>query len=230
VIVGIALSTLHQSSLGSLFLIMPYRLHPLWYSPILPVLFFVSAVALGLMMVIFENHFTAYLYRRKPETEQLGPLGAAARWVLILYLALRFGDLAARGQLHYLVSGTWQAKTFWGEIILMAMVPLVLLSVPQFQRQRNWQWATAATVVSGIVLNRIDVGGLVDLSRGSPLYLPRWTEIAVSLGIVAAATLVFLFMIEHSKFGRSGPLIPKLTRESWRSFRRWIPLGSAVPG
>jgi len=203
--VGIALSTLHQSSLGSLFLIMPYRLHPLWYSPILPVLFFVSAVALGLMMVIFENHFTAYLYRRKPETEQLGPLGAAARWVLILYLALRFGDLAARGQLHYLVSGTWQAKTFWGEIILMAMVPLVLLSVPQFQRQRNWQWATAATVVSGIVLNRIDVGGLVDLSRGSPLYLPRWTEIAVSLGIVAAATLVFLFMIEHFKVWQERP-------------------------
>src|SRR5208282_3110451 len=67
VVVGIALSTLHQSSLGSLFLIMPYRLHPLWHTPILPVLFFLSAVGLGLMMVVFESQFTAYLYRRKPE-------------------------------------------------------------------------------------------------------------------------------------------------------------------
>jgi Ni/Fe-hydrogenase subunit HybB-like protein len=89
VIVGIGLSTLHQSSLGSLFLIMPYRLHPLWYSPILPLLFLVSAIALGMMMVTFESHFTAYLYHRKGETEALASLGGAARWVLLLYLAIR---------------------------------------------------------------------------------------------------------------------------------------------
>ena len=84
VLLGIGLSTLHQSSLGSLFLIMPYRLHPLWYSPILPLLFLVSAIGLGMMMVMFESHLTAYLYRRKPETEVLaslrwrGPLGTDA--------------------------------------------------------------------------------------------------------------------------------------------------------
>jgi Ni/Fe-hydrogenase subunit HybB-like protein len=209
VILGVALSTLHQSSLGSLFLIMPYRLHPLWYSPLLPVLFLVSAVGLGLMMVIFESHFTAYLYRRKPETGLLGPLGSAARWALILYLALRFGDLAVRGQLHYLVGGAWQVKAFWGEIALLAIIPLVLLSTPQFQRERNWQWATAAIAVTGVVLNRIDVGGLVDLSRGNRLYVPEWTELAVSLGIVAAATLVFLFMIEHFKIWETRPVDPE---------------------
>ena len=78
-IVGIGLSTLHQSSLGSLFLIMPYRLHPLWYSPILPMLFLISAIALGLMMVMFESHFTAYLYRRKPETRAAGVAWPALR-------------------------------------------------------------------------------------------------------------------------------------------------------
>ena len=220
VILGIALSTLHQSSLGSLFLIMPYRLHPLWYSPILPVLFFVSAVGLGLMMVIFESHFTAYLYRRKPETGLLGPLGAAARWVLIIYLALRFGDLAVRGQLHYLVGGEWQVKVFWFEIAVMAIIPLVLLSTPQFQRRGNWQWATAAIAVSGVVLNRIDVGGLVDLSRGNRLYLPDWTEIAVSLAIVAAATLVFLFMIEHFKVWEKRPADPEADPRKLPEFRR----------
>ncbi len=209
VVLGIALSTLHQSSLGSLFLIMPYRLFPLWYSPILPVLFFVSAIALGLMMVILESHFTAYLYRRKSETALMSPLGEAAGWVLILYLALRFGDLAYRGQLHYLAASAWQVKLFWAEIAVMAILPLVLLWRPQFRQSRNWQWTTAAIATTGIVMNRIDVGGLADLSRGGSLYLPEWTEIAISLGIVAAATLVFLFMAEHFRVWEKRPSDPQ---------------------
>ncbi len=208
VILGIALSTLHQSSLGSLFLIMPYRLFPLWYSPILPVLFFVSAVGLGLLMVIFESHFTAYLYRRKPETHLMTPLGVAARWVLILYVVLRFGDLTVRGQLHDLLGGQGQVKLFWVEMALMIVIPLILLFTPQFRDRTNWQWATAAIGVSGIVLNRIDVGGLADLSRGTRLYIPEWTEIVVSLGIVAAATLVFLVTIEHFRVWERRPADP----------------------
>ena len=208
VILGIMLSTLHQSSLGSLFLIMPYRLHPLWYSPILPVLFFVSAVALGLMMVIFESHFTAYLYRRKPETELMSSLGAAARWVLIVYLVLRFGDLALRVNWRYLVARGGLTGLFWIEIAFLALIPLALLFMPQFRRQTNWQWSTAAIGVFGIVLNRIDVGGLADLSRGNRLYLPAWSEFAVSLGIVAAAMLVFLFTIEHFKVWEKRPSDP----------------------
>jgi Ni/Fe-hydrogenase subunit HybB-like protein len=208
VVLGIALSTLHQSSLGSLFLIMPYRLHPLWYSPILPVLFFTSAVGLGLLMVIFESHFTAYLYRRKPETKLMGPLGAAAGWVLVIYLALRFGDLAIRGQLHDLTGGGWLTGLFWVEIALLALIPLALLIAPQFRVQGAWQWAAAAIGVLGVVLNRIDVGGLADLSRGNRLYVPAWTEFAVTLGIVAAATLVFLFMIEHFKIWEERPADP----------------------
>ncbi len=209
VILGVALSTLHQSSLGSLFLIMPYRLYPLWYSPLLPVLFFISAVALGLMMVILESHVTAYLYRRKPETGLLAPLGAATRWVLAVYVAARFGDLAARGQLHYLASGAWQAKLFWLELALMAILPLALMSATRFRRQAGWQGAAAAIGVAGVVLNRIDVGGLADIGRGGPLYAPKWTEIAVSLGIVAAATLAFLFMIEHFRVWESRPADPE---------------------
>ena len=209
VILGIALSTLHQSSLGSLFLIMPYRLYPLWYSPILPVLFFISAVALGLMMVILESHVTAYLYRRKPETSLMAPLGTAARWVLGLYLALRFVDLARRGQLHYLVASAWQVKLFWCELAVMVLIPLILMSTSQFKKRASWQWTAAAIGVTGVVLNRIDVGGLADLSRGGALYFPQWTEIAVSLGIVAAATLVFLFMIEHFRVWESRPADPQ---------------------
>lgn len=209
VIIGIALSTLHQSSLGSLFLIMPYRLHPLWYSPVLPVLFFVSAVGLGLQMVTFESHFSAYFYRRKPETQLLSPLGVAARWVLLLYLALRFGDLAVRHQLHHLLGREWQVKMFWAEVALMAVIPVVLSFVSGLDRKRHWQWATAAIGVAGVVLNRIDVGGLIDLSRGGRFYSPTWPEIATSLGIVAAATLVFLFVVEHFRIWEERPADPQ---------------------
>ena len=209
VILGIGLSTLHQSSLGSLFLIMPYHLHPLWYSPLLPLLFLVSAIALGLMMVMFESHFTAYVYQRKPETEVLAGFAGAARWILLLYLALRFGDLAARGRLGDLVSGQWQAWMFWFEMTVMAIGPIILLSLPRIRRARAGQWTVAALGVSGVVLNRIDVGGLVHMGRGQGFYVPAWTEIAVSAGVVSAAVLAFLFMVERFRVWHERPADPE---------------------
>lgn len=209
VIAGIGLSTLHQSSLGSLFLIMPFRLHPLWYTPLLPLLFLVSAIALGMMMVTFESHTTAWLYRRKPETEALASLGGAARWVLLLYLAIRFGDLAARGELRQFAIPSWHQALFWFEICAMAIAPAVLLSVGRVRRSRGGQWAAAGLGISGVVLNRIDVGGLAHLTRGNPIYLPAWTEVAISAGVVAAATLVFLFMVERFHVWEQRPADPR---------------------
>lgn len=209
VILGIGLSTLHQSSLGSLFLIMPYHLHPLWYSPLLPLLFLVSAIGLGLMMVMFESHFTAHVYRRKPETEVLAALGGAARWVLLGYLALRFGDLAARGQLGHLLGTEWQVKMFWFEIAIAAIVPAALLFLPRIRRTRAGQWTVAALGVFGVVLNRINVGGLVHSGRGTVFYVPAWTEFAISAGVVAAATLVFLFMLERFRIWEQRPADPE---------------------
>lgn len=208
VIVGIGLSTLHQSSLGSLFLIMPGHLHPLWYTPLLPLLFLISAIALGLMMVMFESHTTAWLYLRKPETVLLGEFGGAARWVLLAYLALRFGDLAARGRLPYLWGAEWQVKMFWFEIAMMAVIPATLLSLSRFRRTRAGQWWAAALGVLGVVLNRIDVGGLAHIGRGRSLYLPAWTELAISAGIVSAAALAFLFLVERFHVWETRPADP----------------------
>ena len=208
VILGIGLSTLHQSSLGSLFLIMPYRLHPLWYSPILPLLFLISAIALGMMMVTFESHFTAYLYHRKGETEALASLGGAARWVLLPYLAIRFGDLAVRGKLGVLAAYDWRVGMFWLEIGTMAVVPLILFSIPRTRGTRGGQWAAAGVGIFGIVLNRIDVGGLIHVGSRSELYLPSWTEVVISSGVVSAAALAFLFMMERFRVWERRPVDP----------------------
>jgi len=204
VILGIGLSTLHQSSLGSLFLIMPYRLHPLWYSPILPVLFLVSAVGLGMMMVMFESHSTAYLYHRKPETEALASLAGGARWVLLLYAITRLADLAASGRYRHLLSG-WHAVLFWFEICAMALVPAVLLCMPAVRRARGGQWAAASLGVFGVVLNRIDTGGLAHVGMHGQAYFPAWTEVAVSAGVVSAAVLAFLFLVERFRVWEQRP-------------------------
>jgi Ni/Fe-hydrogenase subunit HybB-like protein len=208
VLLGVGLSTLHQSSLGSLFLIMPYRLHPLWYSPILPLMFLVSAIALGMMMVILESHVTAYLYRRKPETEVLAPLASATRWVLLLYLALRFGDLIARGQTRYLAEASGYTYLFWFECCVMALVPLVLLWLPRLRNSTNGQAAIAGVAVFGVVFNRIDTGGLAHLRANGSLYIPSWTEISISVGIVSGAVLLFLFMMEHFHVWEKRPADP----------------------
>ena len=208
VLVGIGLSTLHQSSLGSLFLIMPYRVYPLWYSPILPLLFLVSAIALGIMMVTFESHTTAFLYRRKPETEILAPFAGAARWVLILYLVLRFGDLILRGQAHWLVAPGIYTFLFWFEICVLAVIPLVLLSIPRVRYSSEGQWILAAVGVFGVVFNRLDTGGLAHLRPGGQFYVPSWTEISISVGIVSAAALLFLFIMERCHIWEQRPVDP----------------------
>ena len=209
VIAGIALSTLHQSSLGSLFLIMPHHLHPLWYTPLLPVLFFVSAVGLGLTMVMFESHTTAYLYHRKPEAGLMEKFGAAARWVLLGYGVLRFADLAFRGQIGALASWNWRVGWFIAELAIMVLIPVVLLSIPRVRRSKTGQWTAAGFGVAGVVFNRINVGGLMHQARGETLYVPAWTEIAISAGVVAAAVLVFLYFIERFKVWEERPVDPQ---------------------
>ncbi|MGA3126242.1 MAG: NrfD/PsrC family molybdoenzyme membrane anchor subunit [Candidatus Korobacteraceae bacterium] len=208
VILGIGLSTLHQSSLGSLFLIMPYRLHPLWYSPILPVMFLISAIGLGLSMVIFESHFTAYFYHRKPEINLLASLGSACRWVLVIYLAVRIGDLIVRRQASLLLISNWRTALFWFEILVMACIPIALFSFSRIRHSRAGQWTAATFVVCGIVLNRIDIGGVAHLRPDGAFYLPSWTELAISVGVVSAAVLAFLFIVEHFKVWEERPADP----------------------
>jgi Ni/Fe-hydrogenase subunit HybB-like protein len=208
VIVGIGLSSLHQSSLGSLFLLMPYRLHPLWYSPILPVMFLISAIGLGLSMVIFESHLTAYLYRRKPETDLLASFGSACRWVLTVYVIVRIADLFVRRQAALLLIGDWRTGLFWFEIMVMAFIPIALFSFSRVRHSRAGQWTAATFAVCGIVLNRIDVGGVAHPRPDGAFYLPSWTEIAISVGVVSTAVLVFLFVIEHFKVWEERPADP----------------------
>lgn len=199
VIVGIMLSTLHQSSLGTLFLIMPFRLHPLWYSPLLPLLFFISAIGLGMGMVCLESLISSWLYKREPERHLLSGLGKAARWVLSLYLVLRVGDLALRGQLGYVFEGSWEGLFFLFEITLCAIFPIAVFSITKARESVVGVGFGAVSIVLGVVVNRLAVGGIATLTATGSRYVPSWMEITISAGVVSGAALAFLFFVEYFK-------------------------------
>lgn len=196
VIAGIVLSTLHQSSLGSLFLIAPHRVHPLWYSPILWILFFVSAVGLGLMMVTLESFVSAWLFGHKVRMDLIGGLGKAASAVLFLYGGLRIGDLAWRGELGAAVDGSFLGGLFLFELAIGAVIPAVLLAVPRLRASGRWVGAAAVLTVFGIMGYRFNLS-IVAFHRPDVMsYFPTLVEVGVSLGIVAGAGLLFIFFVE----------------------------------
>lgn len=197
VIAGIVLSTLHQSSLGSLFLITPSRTHPLWYSPIIWILFLVSAVALGLMVVTAESFFSAWFFGHKPRIDLLSGLGKAASVVLLIYAGLRLGDLALRGLLGTAFDGSWQAWLFLIELSLSALIPAALLLFRWVRTSAAGLGICAGMTMLGMIGYRFDVS-VVAFLRRMP-YFPSWTELAVSFGIVAGAMLVFIFFVEKLK-------------------------------
>lgn len=199
VISGIALSTLHQSSLGSLLLIMPFRVHELWYSPILPVLFFVSAAALGLMMVTLEGLFSAFLYRHQIKLELFSGLGKAAAVLLWLFLGIRVADLALRGVLPGALDGSWQSVLFLAEIAISTVIPAILLSLPSARNSLAGLSTASTLTVFGMILHRLSASVIAVERPGGVSYFPSWVELAISVGIVSGLGLVFLFFTENLK-------------------------------
>jgi Ni/Fe-hydrogenase subunit HybB-like protein len=199
VIAGIVLSTLHQSSLGSLFLVMPHRLHPLWYSPIIYIQFFVSAVALGMMMVTLESLLSGFFFRHKIRTDLLSKLGVAASIVLSLYVVIRVGDLAVRGVLASHLDGSWQSMLFLAELVVSALGPAVLLGIRRVRTSVVGLAVCSVAVVLGMVWHRLDVA-IIAIDRPAGMgYFPSWMEFLVSFGVISAAVLAYLFLVERLK-------------------------------
>lgn len=205
VIAGIVLSTLHQSSLGSLFLIMPHRVHPLWYSPLIPVMFFVSAIAAGIMALILEGFLAQVLFNRRPEEELLSRLGKIGAFVLWLYLVVRLGDLITRGVLPGGLDGSWQSMLFAAEIGLGGILPALLLSFPGIRARPAGLITAAGLGAAGIVSQRISLSMLTMNLPNGAAYFPAPAEIVIAFAIPAAAGLIYLFFMENLAVQPEGP-------------------------
>jgi Ni/Fe-hydrogenase subunit HybB-like protein len=197
VIVGVLLSTLHQSSLGSLFLIVPTKLHPYWYSPLLPVLFFVSAVSVGMAMVIFESNLSSRAFGKEIEMPLLEVLGRAMAVALAIYGLLRFEDLWGRGALSHLREPSTETVLFLLEITLGLLIPLPLLLFRKIREDRDSLFAVAVLVITGFLLNRMNVS-ITGMEASSGVhYFPRWTEVAITLSIVGVGFLLFSLAVQY---------------------------------
>jgi Ni/Fe-hydrogenase subunit HybB-like protein len=195
-ILGVLLSTLHQSSLGTLFLIVPEKLYPLWYTPILPLLFYISSIAVGLAMTIFESWHSSRAFGRALELPLLMSMGRVLAVVLSVYLWIRFLDLSHRHAFALLAQNRIETWLFLLEIALMA-APMVLLYQARIRRQPGALYACAVMVVFGFIANRLNVG-TTGLEAGSGThYIPKWSEIAVTLSIVAVGFATFRMIAEY---------------------------------
>jgi len=191
VILGVILSTLHQSSLGTLYLIMPTKLHPFWYSPLLPVFFYISAIAVGLAMTIFESSMSSKYFHRQLELPILRELGRVMWVVLWVYAILRFEDLLHRGMLKEMLVPSYEMSLFWLEIALAMIAPIVLLSFRKVRNTPGGLYFTAVLVVLGFITNRLNVS-ITGMETSAGLhYVPKWTEYAITGMIVAGGFALF---------------------------------------
>ncbi len=155
IILGITLSTMHQSSLGSMFLIFPEKLSALWYSPIIPLLFFTTAVAAGLAMVTVESLLSARFMRRDAHMNLLNNVARATAVVLLIYAAIKIVDVAVRGAWSTLTPFDWTDLTWLLELALTVLLPAVLLLIPRVRSSPGMLLAVQSLVVIGVISNRV---------------------------------------------------------------------------
>jgi Ni/Fe-hydrogenase subunit HybB-like protein len=191
VILGVLLSTLHQSSLGTLYLIMPNKLHPFWYSPLLPVFFYLSAIAVGLAMTIFESSMSSKYFGRELELPILRDLGRGLVVVLALYGILKMEDLYHRGVLHQVLVPGYEQRFFLLEIFLSVLAPLGLLLVPKIRNNSQGLYLAAVLTLLGFVTNRLNVAITGVESAVGGRYTPKWTEIVITGMFVALGFAIF---------------------------------------
>lgn len=193
VILGILLSTLHQSSLGTMYLIMPNKLSPFWYSPLLPAFFFVSAIAVGLAMTIFESSLSSKYFHKQLELSILQSLGRVLIVVMAVYLILRFEDLLHRGMLTQVIHAG--AHAYERNLFLLETGLLIAgFALLCFRRVRNTPgglYLSAVLVLLGFVTNRLNVSITGMEAQAGVRYIPKWTEIGVTAMFVAAGFAIF---------------------------------------
>jgi len=194
---GIILSTLHQSSLGSLYLIMPGKMHPLWYSPLLPVFFYLSAISTGFAMVIFEAFLSARAFNHGLKLNLLSTCSFISFIFIIINFALKIVYLSMSGKLHYLLVPSPVTYLFYLELLLGTIVPAFFLSSRKFREDKKYLYFSSIFIISGFLLNRINVS-ITSLAAMSKVnYFPSINEISVTLMLVVIGMWAFKLITKN---------------------------------
>jgi Ni/Fe-hydrogenase subunit HybB-like protein len=204
--IGVILSLLHQSTLGTLYVAMPDRIHPLWYTPLMPVLFLISAIGLGLSGVILAALIAGWVFHRPVKMKVLEGLAYGVLWIWVVYLAFKLEHLIFSGLIDNLFSFGRVSFWFLVEFALMVIVPIGLLSVARFRSNRFWLFVATLSAVIGTTLNRFNVtftaqsvGGIwtMEVLADKATYWPSWIEMLIQAGVLAAAVLAWYLAIRY---------------------------------
>jgi Ni/Fe-hydrogenase subunit HybB-like protein len=192
IITGIILSTLHQSSLGSVLLMMPDKIHPLWFSPVLPILFFLSAVTAGVAMTMLEVSFGSRASGHRVDLDILRGLGKAMVYLLAFFLTARLGDLLLAGKLEQIFISGRYSLMFLLETGIGVILPLILFALPAVRRSRKALLWSSLLVIVGLILHRLNVSLIALMPRTGTFYFPHPLEFVISISIVSAGILAYL--------------------------------------
>jgi Ni/Fe-hydrogenase subunit HybB-like protein len=190
-----------------LLLIQPAKLYPLWWTPFLPVMFFLSSIPIGLAMVMVESTLSSRYFKRGIETHLLEKLAKAIPAALAIYVVVRFGQLALTGNLKYLFNSGLMSVLFWTEILVGSIVPMTLFSIKRIRQSANGLFICAIILLVGMILNRFDVSWFA-VRHPDPMtyiptfmsnvhYFPSLPEISISIGIFSAGILAFGLAVKY---------------------------------
>lgn len=197
VVLGILLSTLHQSSLGALYLIVPTKMHPLWYSTNLPWFFYLSAIGVGCAMIIFESYLSAKAFKKNLEFDLVSDIG---RWIVVVmgaYVTWRFMDLLLDNKISFLFVNSIETYMFWLEIILGAVIPIILLSLQKIRLNRVGLFVSACFVIGGFLLNRLNVSVTSLQATAGISYFPSVYEVIITLFLITIGVVIFNLAVQY---------------------------------
>ena len=203
VAIGVLLPTMHQSSLGSLLIVLGPQIHPLYQTLLLPALFLVSCVGMGLAAVVFEATVSSLAWHRPFERELLAKLMNIGRLLAGLFLVMRFADITVRGVWPYAFQGNVVTAAFWLEILLFA-APIVLLWKPAARRNPQRLFLSAVAMASAGMTYRLSAYLIAYDTGAGWTYFPSVGELAVSAGLVSLEALAFIACV------RMLPVLPRI--------------------
>ena len=197
VMAGTLLSSMHQSFLGGLYLITKGRLDPLWYTPYLTTMFYLSAIPAGLAVTIMAIYLCVRSLNARVDMAILSDVSRVIAPLLAMYGIFRAVDLISRGATPYLWMWREETLLFWLEIALLVVVPLVLLNRENVRNNPMHLYWTCAIIVMGFITNRLKVSITALQASSAFYYVPKWTEFAASLATITAAVAAFRYAVTY---------------------------------
>lgn len=200
VLFGVLLSTLHQSSLGAVYLIVPSKLSPLWYSSNLPELFLISAVLMGLSMVSFETILSARVFKHKLPMDILSGLARGSLIVVVLYFVMKIWHLVTGPGIKAALDGSIAANMYLLEMVIGVIMPLILLSMKNLRSHWRSIFTINILVIVGVIINRMNIAifGLAEYAGKTGVdYFPSLIEFIITIAMVAAAIFGFKAAVKY---------------------------------